>query len=94
MRLRVNDGNGAWEPRRRKQGGWNGYLKRRDLMRKRGLIRGTPTTHNPHDMVRIKKLKKTVRQAKKVGAKLERQARELKDLCQQVLSDLDTGWES
>ena len=63
-------------------------------MAKKGLIKGKPTIHNAHDMARIRKLKKTIRDAMKAGRKLERQARELKEACEEVLSDLDTGWES
>jgi hypothetical protein len=63
-------------------------------MAKKGLISSKPTTHNSRDMVRIRKLKETVRQAKKAGERLERQARQLKDAGAKVLSDLDTGWES
>jgi hypothetical protein len=64
------------------------------MAKKKGLITGKPTTHNPRDMVRIRKLKKVVRQAKKVGEQTERQARKLKDACAKILEDLDTGWES
>ena len=64
------------------------------MAKKKGLITGKPTTHNPRDMVRIRKLKKVVRQAKKAGEQIERQARKLKDACAKILEDLDTGWES
>lgn len=62
-------------------------------MAKKGLISSRPTTHNARDMVRIRKLKTTVRQPKKAGERLERQACQLKEACAKVLKDLDTGWE-
>lgn len=75
--------------------GWGSESKeRREGMAKKGLIKGKPTTHNARDMVRIKKLKQTIRQARKVARKIEGQARQLKEDCIKVLKDLDTGWES
>lgn len=62
-------------------------------MAKKGLISSKPTTHNARDMVRIRKLKETVRQAQKAGERLERHARQLKETCTKVLNDLNTGWE-
>ena len=63
------------------------------MAKKKGLITGKPTTHNPRDMVRIKKLKKVVRQARKIGEQFERKAAQLKKECDRILKDLDTGWE-
>lgn len=64
------------------------------MAKKKGLITGKPTTHNPRDMVRIRELKRVVRDAKRAGEKFERQARQLKDACAKILKDLDKGWES
>ena len=63
------------------------------MAKKKGLITGKPTTHNPRDMVRIKKLKKVVRQARKIVEQFERKAALLKRECESILQDLDTGWE-
>jgi hypothetical protein len=64
------------------------------MAKKKGLITGKPTTHNPRDMLRIRKLKEVARQAKKAGEQIERQSRKLKDACAKILKDLDSGWES
>lgn len=64
------------------------------MAKKKGLITGKPTTHNPHDLVRVKKLKRVVRQARKIEQQFERKAAQLKKECDRILKELDTGWEA